>query len=468
MTRQTATDPALWELTADQLHARYRRKTATPVDVVGAVLQRIEDVNPLVNAFAVIDREGARAAAEASAKRWATGEPLGRLDGVPLSIKDNITVRGLPCRWGTEVFRDFVPDRDETPVARLRAAGAIILGKTTTSEFSNGRGIVSTPMFGTTRNPWRPTLTTGSSSAGAAAAAATGMGAIAIGTDGGGSIRLPASHCGLLGFKPTAGRVARAHGLPMILAGREVVGPLLRSTADLSAVLRVMAGPCPEDAASWGLPDLPGDEPDPNPRSQRILHVKRLGDYPVAPEVTAACDRVAGNLEALGHQVIEGEAPFDIERQARNGVVIRAGMAWLLRDKDWVGRTHDYYAGLVEEGSRLSAADYIDALDALRQVQAQMGRFFETYDLMLSPVACQLPGPADVPAPAHYGAFTGVANTAGVPAVAIPAELSPDGLPIGFQLIGRFGADWPLLAMARQYELHHPWADRRPPLWHGR
>jgi aspartyl-tRNA(Asn)/glutamyl-tRNA(Gln) amidotransferase subunit A len=458
----------LWELTASELHACYRGKAATPVDVVRVVLQRIEAINPVVNAFAMIDRDGAYAAAEASAQRWGKGEPLGQLDGVPLSVKDNIAVRGLPCRWGTEVFRDFVPDQDETPVARLRGAGAVILGKTTTSEFSNGRGIVSTPMFGTTRNPWQPDRTTGSSSAGAAAAVAAGMGAIGIGTDGGGSIRLPASHCGLLGFKPTAGRVARAHGLPMILAGREVVGPLLRSTADLVALLRVMSGPHPEDATSWGLAELPDGDPDPAPPPQRILYVKRMGDYPIASEIVAACDRVAGNLAALGHEVTEGVAPFDVASQARNSIIIRAGMAWLMRDKDWGGRTHHYYAGVIEAGSRLSAADYVDALDALRQVQAAIGRFFETYDLMLSPVTCEIPGPADVPAPAHYGAFTGVANTAGVPAVAIPAGLSPDGLPIGFQLVGRFGADWPLLGMTRQYELSHPWIERRPSLWNAR
>jgi aspartyl-tRNA(Asn)/glutamyl-tRNA(Gln) amidotransferase subunit A len=464
MQHETAGHSAPWELTAETLHACYLRQELTPVDVVEAVLGRIEEINPLVNAFALIDREGARAAAAESTERWRLGGQLGPLDGVPLSVKDNITVRGLPCSWGTEVFRDFIPDRDEVPIARLRSTGAIILGKTTTSEFSNGRGIVSTPRFGTTRNPWRPALTTGSSSAGAAAAVATGMGAMGIGTDGGGSIRLPASHCGLVGFKPTAGRVARAHGLPIILAGREVVGPLARSVTDIAIVLRAMAGPHPEDGASWGLQELPDHDPDQNPPARRILYVKEVGDHRVAPDIGAACDKVAENLAALGHHVEEGKAPFDAAAQARNAVIIRAGMAWLLRDRDWIGRTHDYYAGLVEAGSRLSAADYVDATDALRQIQAQIGRFFEDHDLLLSPVTTDLPGPADEPAPAHYTAFTGFANTAGVPAIAIPAGLSPDGLPIGFQLVAPFGADWPLLGIARQYEQHHPWADRRPSL----
>jgi aspartyl-tRNA(Asn)/glutamyl-tRNA(Gln) amidotransferase subunit A len=465
MTGKTTKRTDLWELTGEELYACYLGKKATAVDVVDAVLRRVETVNPIVNAFAMIDRAGARAAAEESARRWHRGEPLSRLDGVPLNVKDNITVRGLPCNWGTEVFRDFVARQDEVPIARLRAAGAVILGKTTTSEFSNGRGMVSTPVFGTTRNPWRPDRTTGSSSAGAAAAVASGIGPIGIGTDGGGSIRLPAANCGLVGLKPTAGRVARAHGLPVILAGREVVGPLARCTSDLTAVLRAVSGPHPEDGASWGLRELPDGAPDPNVPSRRILYVRRIGDYPVAPAVVAACDRAAANLEALGHHVVEGEAPFDLARQLLSSVIIRAGMAWLLRDKDWVGRTHDYYASLVDAGSKLTAADYVEALDALREVQAQIGRGFEQHDLILSPVTGQLPGPADEPAPAHYSIFTGFANTAGVPAIAIPAEVSPDGLPIGFQLVGPFGADWELLGMARQYELHHPWADRHPTLW---
>jgi aspartyl-tRNA(Asn)/glutamyl-tRNA(Gln) amidotransferase subunit A len=463
MPDQLSDDRTLWSLGIIQTLSIYRDGVATPLDMLDAVLRRTEAIDPTINAFAFLDLEGARAAAKASTERWHTGQTCGLLDGIVLTIKDNITVRGMPCSWGTEVFRDYIPDRDEVPVARLREAGAIILGKTNVSEFSNGRGIVSTPRFGTTRNPWRPSQTTGSSSAGAAAAVASGIGAAAIGTDGGGSIRIPASHCGLVGLKPSTGRVARAYGLPVILGGREVIGPLARSTADLALILRVIARRHPADGASWGFPDFIDDISDPLP-AQRILYVRQVGGCPVAPEVAAACDNVGATLSMLGHQVEIGEAPFDPELQARTNIITQAGMAWLLHGKDWKGRVDDYYARLVETGSNLTAADYVDAVEALREVQAQIGWAFERWDLILSPVIGHLPGPAEQPAPAHYSAFTGFANTAGVPAIAIPATLSADGLPIGFQLVGSFGAEARLLAMAAQYEKQRPWHERWPPI----
>ena len=454
---------ALWQLGVAEASSCYGAGRATPIDMVESVLQRVAEVNPALNAFAKLDVEGARAAAGDSAERWRDGCQHSPLDGIVLTIKDNITVKGLPCAWGTELFRDFIPELDEVPVARLREAGAIILGKTTVSEFSNGRGIVSTRLFGTTHNPWRPALTTGSSSAGAAAAVASGMGAAALGTDGGGSIRIPASHCGLVGLKPTVGRVARADGLPVIFGGREVVGPIARSTVDLAILMRAIAGTHHQDATSWGLGELPPGELDPAVAPQRILYVPRIGDYPVAPAVTLNCARVAANLAAMGHRVEEGEAPFNIAMQMRSGAIVQAGLAWLVRDRDWRGRIDEYYARQIEAGSRLSAADYVDALSALREVQGQIGKFFQGYDMMLSPVTGALPGPADEPAPGHYTVFTSIANTAGVPAISIPSGLSPDGLPIGFQLMGRFGADWDLLGMGLQYEQHHSWLDRWPP-----
>jgi aspartyl-tRNA(Asn)/glutamyl-tRNA(Gln) amidotransferase subunit A len=461
---QRSSDNALWRLGVAETHSLYLSGEATPLDMLDAVLQRVEDVNPRINAFAFLDAPGAHAAATQSAQRWRTHAILGPLDGVVLTIKDNITVAGLPCSWGTEVFRDFVPNRDEVPVARLREAGAIILGKTTVSEFSNGRGIVSTRRFGTTRNPWRTTLTTGSSSAGSAASVACGFGAAALGTDGGGSIRLPASHCGLVGLKPSAGRVARAYGLPVILGGREVIGPLARSTADLALLLQVIAKRHPSDGASWGFPDAAVDIPIPQPPSQRVLYMKQVGLHAVASEVAAACDQVAATLVDLGHLVEVGEPPFDMAAQMRSSVITQGGMAWLLRGKEWKGRVDDYYARVAEAGANLTAADYIDAVEALREVQAQIGWAFERWDLILSPVTGGLPGPADQPAPADYSAYTSVANTAGVPAIAIPGAPSPDGLPIGFQLVGPFGAENLLLAMAAQYEQRCPWRDRWPPI----
>ena len=217
---------AIWQLPATELAARFRNRSLTPTAALRAVLDRIAAANPALNAFATLDEAGATAAARAADARFAAGAPLGPLDGVPVSIKDNITVAGLRCAWGSELFLDYVPDRDETPVARLRAGGSVILGKTNVAEFTLGRGNTDTKSFGTTRNPWNTALTPGASTGGGAAAVAAGFGPVTLGTDGGGSIRRPACHCGLVGLKPSSGRVARRHGLPIILDDAEVIGPL--------------------------------------------------------------------------------------------------------------------------------------------------------------------------------------------------------------------------------------------------
>ena len=453
----------LWRLGIADARARYARGVTTPTEVLNSILQRVDATNPTINAFATLDIDGARVAAAESDRRYERGQSRGPLDGAILTVKDNIAVAHLPCMWGTEVFRDFVPKVDETPVARLRQAGVVILGKTNVSEFSNGRGIVSTPLFGTTRNPWRPEATTGSSSGGAAAAVATGLGAAALATDGGGSIRIPASYCGLFGLKPSVGQVARAHGLPVIMAGREVIGPIGRSPVDLDMIMRVIAHPHEEDAASWPMPGWPRDDLVGDPSPQRILHLPIIGGSAVASMIDEACDAVAGNLQALGHVVEVGEVPFDLDDVAAARLITRAGMAWLLRDREWRGRTHKYYESITDEGNRLTAADYVEATAAMQRIQARIGILFKTYDLILSPVTAKLPGPAEAAVDYDYTVFTAFANIAGIPAIAIPACLSSEGFPIGFHLSGRFGRDRDLLMMANQYQRRYL-ADLWPPI----
>ena len=453
----------LWRLGIADARARYARGETTPTEVLNSILQRVAATNPTLNAFATLDVAGASVAAAESDRRYERGESRGPLDGVVVTVKDNIAVAHLPCMWGTEVFRDFIPKVDETPVARLRQAGAVILGKTTVSEFSNGRGIVSTPLFGTTRNPWRPELTTGSSSGGAAAAVAAGLGAAALATDGGGSIRIPASHCALFGLKPSVGQVARAHGLPVIMGGREVIGPIGRSPVDLDLMMRVIAHPHEEDAASWPMPGWPRDDLAAAPNPQRILHLPIIGERAVAPMIEEACDVVARNLRGLGHVVEPGEAPFDLNDVAAAKLVTKAGMAWLLRDREWRGRIHQYYESITDQRNRLTAADYVEATAAMQRIQERVGILFKKYDLILSPVAPRLPGPADAAVDFDYTVFTAFANIAGIPAIAIPAHLSSDGLPIGFQLCGRFGRDRDLLMIANQYQRRYL-ADLWPPI----
>src|SRR5690606_22069631 len=233
---------SLWKLPASTLGEAYRRGDLRPSEVLEAVLTRIAEVDPTLNLFATLDAEGARRSAAESDRRHAAGQPEGALDGIPLTIKDNIPVKGLRCAWGSNLYLDDVPDTDELPVARLRQGGAVILGKTNVSEFTLGRGNVSTLAFGTTRNPWNPALTSGASTGGGAAAVASGVGPITYGTDGGGSIRRPAGYNGLVGIKPSTGRVARTDGLPQILHDFEVIGPLARTVDDLALALSAIEG----------------------------------------------------------------------------------------------------------------------------------------------------------------------------------------------------------------------------------
>ncbi|WP_159995179.1 amidase [Roseomonas sp. 18066] len=449
-------------LPATGLGRAFRDGSLRPSAALEAILARIAVADPQVNAFATLDAAGARQAAAEADARFAGGTPRGALDGVPVSIKDNIAVAGLRCAWGSHVFEHHVPAADETPVARLRAQGAVILGKTNVSEFTLGRGNVDTALFGVTRNPWDTALTSGASSGGAVSAVASGMGPLALGTDGGGSIRRPAGYAGLLGLKPSTGRVARRDGLPVILHDAEIIGPIARTVDDLALALAAIQGPLDEDRASLAFR---ADDAEPAPRPMRILYVPRFGDWPVDAAIADSCAAAARNLAALGHRVEEGTVPADLALFEREWPKVgAAGLAWLLRGKDWRGRIGAVYAEMAEQGARLSAADYQDALVAFRELFAQFARFFRDYDLMMTPSSGALQFPADSFGPPHHRAFTGIVNLASLPGISIPADPSPEGLPIGFQLVAPYGQDWRLLAMARQYEAAHPWAQRWPAL----
>jgi len=231
----------LWELTAAELAAGYASRAFSPRDALESVLTRIEAVNPKLNAIVTFDIAGARAAADTSTARWRDGQARRVFDGVPLTVKDNIPVRGMRATWGSRIYADWVPEKDELPVAKLREGGAVIIGKTNCPEFTL-QGYTDNLVFGVTRNPWDLALTPGGSSGGAVAAVAAGFGPVAVGTDGGGSIRRPAAHTGLVGFKPSRDAVARSDEFPMILLDCEVIGPIARTVADARAPFHALAG----------------------------------------------------------------------------------------------------------------------------------------------------------------------------------------------------------------------------------
>jgi aspartyl-tRNA(Asn)/glutamyl-tRNA(Gln) amidotransferase subunit A len=457
-------------LNATELVSGYLARRFTPLDVIESILERIDAVNPLVNAVVTSDVDGARRAGAESTRRHEEGKPLSGIDGVPITVKDNIAVAGMRSTWGSRLFSNYIPDIDELPIARLREAGSIILGKTNCPEFTL-QGYTDNILFGPTRNPWNLALTPGGSSGGAVTAVAAGLGPIAIGTDGGGSIRRPASHTGLIGLKPSRGRVPRTGGFPPILFDFESVGPIGRSVADIQLVMDIITPPDPRDPASTAYRDRPFH---PVSKHLRILFVRQFGDAPVDPEIANAVDKAAYRLLRIGHHVEVGIPPFDVSLIDRAWPVIsQAGLAWLSSlYSEFPLEASKQMQEVAMRGSRLSAADYVGALSSVRSVENQLSLAFETYDLIMTPSAAALPWKADEPFPSEiagqpvgprgHAVFTAFVNLAGCAAINLPCGQSRSGLPIGLQFVSRAGGEGLLMGIAFQCEAAGLWTMTRP------
>lgn len=461
----------LWTLTACALTAGYRDGTLTPTAAVESVLNRLAAVNPLLNAVVTVDADGARMAARESALRHRNGAALSPLDGIPITVKDNIPVKGMRSTWGSRLYADKIPEADELPIARLRAAGAIILGKTNCPEFTV-QGYTDNRLFGVTGNPWNLALTSGGSSGGAVSAVAAGIGPIAIGTDGGGSIRRPASHTGLVGLKPSRGRVPRCDGFPPILLDFEVIGPMTRTVADLELAMAVMSPADSRDPNSAPFAGKPLKRDGIKPC--RILYIPRFGTGPVDPEIAAAVDAAAVQLADLGHNICMGTVPFDqAALDAAWPVIGQSGLAWLVgQDEDTLAELTPSLREMVTAGHRYTAAQYVEALMATRQVERDVLAVFDSHDLILTPSAAALPWPAAEPFPPviagqpvggrGHALFTNFVNIAGCPGLNLPCRPSKSGLPIGIQLVAAPGADGLLLAVAAQCEEAGLWTTTVP------
>jgi aspartyl-tRNA(Asn)/glutamyl-tRNA(Gln) amidotransferase subunit A len=458
-------DHALWSLSARELGAAYA-DGLSPVDVVRSTLSRVREINPRLNAIVTLDEAGALRAAEASAQRWKEARSLGPLDGVPFTVKDNIFVAGLRATWGSRLYRDFVPDEDEAPVFRLREAGAIILGKTNVPEFTL-HGFTDNALFGATGNPWDPKLTPGGSSGGAVASVASGMGAFALGTDGGGSIRRPAAHTGLVGFKPSRDMVPRGHGFPAILHNFEVIGPIARCVDDVILIMEAMSGEAWARSKSLSAPE-----------PLRIAYAPSFGEAPVDPVIRHAVGETIAHARSLGLDV-ETIAPFDLAEplSAIWPVISQTGVAWLL-DQHEAGEREvaPAIAEMAAAGRRLTARDYLAALDAIAELGRAFERFFARFDLLMTPATAAMPWPAKESHPAMIGGvavgprghaiFTPIANALGLPALSVPCRVDEHTLPVGLQIMAARDRDWPLLNFARDHENRlfvHRWPERSCP-----
>ena len=440
----------LLALDAHDLAARFRSGAASPVDAFDAALARIALRDGQINAMTSINGAG-RADAEASARRWREGKPLGPLDGVPITVKDNLAVAGQPATFGSPAFRDFVPSEDELPVARVRRAGAVFLGKTNLPEFAL-EGYTDNALFGATGNPQDLALTPGGSTGGGAASVGAHYAPIALGTDGGGSLRRPAAHCGLVGLKTSIGRIPRRGGLPQLLLDFEVAGGLTRTMRDARALYEIMAGPDPAVVASLALPERALRE-----APLRILAVERVGDAPLDPAIAGSFRAFVDRLAALGHAVDAGPLPIEIDPIAEVWPEIgRAHLAWLFAERPAVAAAASpKYQAMAREGAAVTGARMLAILDRVARIRAAAALAFRRLDVIVTPSIAALAWPKHETHPTEidgrpvgprgHAVYTGWVNAAGLPALALPSEPAPDGRHIGVQMVAAFGADRPLL-----------------------
>ena len=450
----------LWQHDASWLADAYRRGKADPVEAVREYLDRIQRIDPALNAFTALANDAEAQAAE-SHKRLNAQAPRGPLEGVPIAVKDNLRVAGMPATWGSKVFANEVCEKDELPVKRLREAGAIILGKTNTPEFAV-EGYTANALFGVTRNPWNLNLTPGGSSGGSVAAVAAGLVPAAIGTDGGGSIRRPAAYTGLYGLEPAVGRGPRADGLPQLLLDFEVVAPLARTVRDLNLFYSVLGGPDRSDPQSRGVGENRSAGKADN--ALKILYVDRFGEEPCDPLILQSCRKAADRLTDLGHHIESGVLPFDLAAiNAFWGTISQVGLARMRcaipRMRQQAG---PQYQAMADLGDAISATDFLAGLEGVRTLRSAVSQAFENWDLIMTPACAAMPWVAENPFPEEidrttvgprgHAIYTGWVNASGHPAVALPADPAPEGLPIGFQLIGDLAGEGLLLEIAAAYE----------------
>ncbi|HUG36175.1 MAG TPA: amidase [Candidatus Limnocylindrales bacterium] len=457
---------------ATELAALIRARALSPVELTRAVLERIERLNPKLNAFCTLTADAALAAASTAEAAVMKGGTLGPIHGLPFSIKDLALTRGVRTMGGSAIFAARVPDADAPYVGRLRDAGGVFLGKTTTPEFG-WKGLGDSPVTGITRNPWNTEMTTGGSSAGAGAAAAAGLGPLHQGSDGAGSIRIPAAFCGVFGLKPSYGRVPQ-----WPVSNNDFtthVGPMTRTVADAALMLSVMAGPDERDRTS--LEGAPADYVGQLPRGVKGLRVAfspDMGGLRVDPEVATLVSRAARVFEELGATVEEVKPGFaDTHEMIRCVWSAHEAANYGQYLAEWRDRMDPGLVACIEDGYRYSMADYVQMKGRKLAFWDSVRPLFETYSLLLTPSLSVAAFPVGRLNPEHWpqhvwdwipwASFSYPFNFTGQPAASVPAGFTPSGLPVGLQIVGRRFADLTVLQASAAFESARPWAARRPP-----
>jgi aspartyl-tRNA(Asn)/glutamyl-tRNA(Gln) amidotransferase subunit A len=466
-------DRDLIQADALTLARRIRAKEISPVAVVDAVLGRIEALQPTVNAFITVTADEARDAARRAEAAVMAGERLGPLHGVPFSVKDLLFTKAVRTTMGSWIFADQVPGEDAVPVRRLREAGAILIGKTTTPEFGH-KPLTDSPLFGATRNPWNLSRTAGGSSGGAAAAVVSGQGPLALGTDGGGSVRLPAACCGIVGLKPTLGRVPHVHQADLF-SSTSYIGPMARTVAETAACFDAIVGVDPGDP--YSRPEPPDDPREAAVRGLRLGWLPRVGNRLVDPEVLAAGEAAVRHLEGQGaHVEVVDEDVAAFERTFLIG--LQAGLA--ARVGPHMAKFGDKVAPSlresIERGARWTAVDWVNALGQRTAMYRRVGALLQRFDFLLSPALSRpalavdhdafepitIAGETAGSIRAAWYPYLWPFNLSGHPAVSLPCGWSSDGLPIGLQIVGPWHADRRVLALAAHLERARPCARPMP------
>jgi aspartyl-tRNA(Asn)/glutamyl-tRNA(Gln) amidotransferase subunit A len=459
--------------------ALIRRKKLSPVEYMDAVLAAVERLQPKLNCFVNITADRAREDATLAEQAVMSGQKLGPLHGIPVSIKDLIPTEGVRTTFGSIAFTDNIPDRDDILVTRLRAAGAIMIGKTTTPEFGI-KGQTDAPIFGTTRNPWNLDRTPGGSSGGAAAAVAAGLGPIALGSDGAGSTRIPAACCGLVGLKGTTGAVPYQEARDAF-ANVIAAGPLTRNVADAAIMQAAMGGADPLDP--WTANATPIGHISPALLSQnlsglRIGYLSRAANKAVSADVVANTKASLGALIDLGADVEETSAEIDWMSDDQRVLYLCSIANNLGHVVERFGdQTDPVLRAYVAAGKRYDIAAYIKALAARTRLFRAVQGLFETYDFLVSPTLTRTALAADFngasgiveidgenvgPAQPELTGFVYPFNLTGHPALAIPSGWARDGLPTSVQIIGPRHGDSDILRLGALLEQARPWSDRRP------
>jgi len=465
-------------LPATEVAARIRDGRLSPVDYIDGILARIAQWQPTLNCFATVTEASAREAAAALDARLRRGEAVGPLAGVAVNIKDLFDTAGIRTAHGSAVFEHHVPVRDNVLVQRLKDAGAIMIGKSTTPEFGH-KGITDSPVFGVTRNPWKPAFAAGGSSGGAAAAVAAGLGPLGLGTDGAGSIRIPAATCGVVGLKPTLGLVPFEQAGDAF-ANYGYAGPMTRTVADAALMMQVIQGPAASDP--WTRQHAPLDFTLPTSPTRltglRIGHIAQMANPAVDLEMAAATVRMLDLLRDEGAIVEDCNDTIDwVDAPGR--IVYMAGQAasYGAHEAEWGERMDPSIRRFIAEGRNHSAVELRQAQFARTRLYRTVEALFDRYDLLVSPT---LPTPG-LPADFKVGidrvtigdwtttstrqgwsAFVYPFNLTGHPALTLPAGFASRGLPIGVQLVGRWWSDPVLLGVGAVIERRAPWAHHRP------